>query len=197
MLKKLLLFAWIGSVALFTSSCEGPEGPQGEVGPQGVAGPAGPAGPAGEDGTGGGGAGSIIAFMGKIETDTAGNVVVGDTAFFAEFTDDEVASVEKGAFQVYIKDQGAYFPIPGHVLFDDEAISYSYYYVVDGNGLFFPIFRTSNAKVKKRTFEEIRVLVMPALNLEKVNSDINWKDYNEAVKALGLSEADVKVIRKK
>ncbi|MCE7061392.1 hypothetical protein [Dyadobacter sp. CY343] len=197
MLKKLLLFAWIGSVVLFTSSCEGPEGPQGEVGPQGVAGPAGPAGPAGQDGQGGGGgAGSIIAFMGEIETDTAGNVVVGDTAFFSDFTDEEVASVEKGAFQVYIKDDGGYFPIPGTVLFEDEAISYSYYYVVEGNGLYFPIFRTSNAKVRQRTFEEIRVLVMPALNLGKENAKINWKNYDEAVKALGLSESDVKVIRK-
>lgn len=195
MLKKLLLFA---SVVLMIAmvSCKGDDGavgPAGATGPQGPAGPAGPAGKDGEDGTGG--SGSIIAFMGELETDTSGNAIVGDTAFFKDFSADEIASVEKGAFQVFIKDDGAYFPLPGFVLFKDEAISYGYYYVVDGLGLYFPIFRTSQATVKKRKFEEIRILVIPASNATRLNPNINWKNYDEAVAALGLTEANVKKVK--
>jgi len=196
MLKKLLLFA---SVVLMIAmvSCKGDDGavgPAGAAGPQGPAGPAGPAGKDGEDGTGGA-AGSIIAFMGELETDTAGNAIVGDTAFFADFTADEIASVEKGAFQVFIKDDGAYFPLPGFVLFADEAISYGYYYAIDGLGLYFPIFRTSQATVKKRTFEEIRILVIPASNATRLNPNVNWQNYEEAVAALGLTETNVKRVK--
>ncbi|KQS31426.1 hypothetical protein [Dyadobacter sp. Leaf189] len=200
MLKKLLLFAWIGVMVLAVSSCEGPEGPAGPKGDTGAAGPAGPAGPAGEDGedgTGSGMSGSVIAFMGEIETDTSGNMIVGDTAFFADATDEEILSFEKGMFQVFLKDNGAYFPVPGYVLFEDEAISYGYYYQIDGNGLYFPIFRTSAADNPQRSFEEVRVVFIPALNAGKQNANVNWKNYDEAVKALGLTEADVKVIRKK
>ncbi|TLU99043.1 collagen-like triple helix repeat-containing protein [Dyadobacter luticola] len=200
MFKKLLLFAWVALMVAFIASCKGEQGDVGPKGDTGAAGPTGPAGPAGadgQDGTGGGGGGSIIAFMGEIETDTAGNMVVGDTAFFTGFTADEIKSVEKGVFQVYLKDDGAYFPVPGLVLFSDEAISYGYYYAVEGNALYFPIYRTSAAKVKKRSFEEVRVLVIPAANANgRVSSNVNWKNYDEAVAALGLTEADVKVVRK-
>ncbi|MHA4738302.1 collagen-like triple helix repeat-containing protein [Dyadobacter sp. MSC1_007] len=195
MFKKLLLFACV-ALMIALVSCEGKQGevgPKGDTGAPGPAGPVGPAGKDGEDGTGGGG-GALIAFMGELETDTSGNAIVGDTAFFKDFTADEIASVEKGAFQVFIKDDGGYFPLPGYVLFEDEAISYGYYYVVDGLGLYFPIFRTSAAKVKKRTFEEIRVLVIPAANL-RLNSNVNWQNYEEAVAALGLTESNVKIVR--
>jgi hypothetical protein len=197
MFRRLLLFACV-ALMIALVSCEGKQGEVGPKGDTGAAGPAGPAGPAGkdgEDGTGGGSSGSVIAFMGELETDTAGNAIVGDTAFFKDFTADEIASVEKGSFQVFIKDDGGYFPIPGYVLFKDEAISYGYYYVVDGLGLYFPIFRTSAAKVRKRTFEEIRVLVIPAVNATRLNQNVNWQNYEEAVAALGLTESNVKVVR--
>ena len=199
MFKKLLLVAWV-CVALFLVNCKGDDGAVGPKGDTGAAGPAGPAGPAGADGgsdtTGGGASGSIIAFMGELETDTSGNAIVGDTAFFDGLSAEQIASVEKGAFQVYIKDDGAYFPLPGYVLFADEAISYGFYYVVDGLGLYFPIFRTSDATIKQRTFEEIRVVVIPALNASRLSA-INWKNYDEAVASLGLTEKDVKIIKKK
>lgn len=198
MFKKLLIGAWFCG-AVFLVSCKGDDGAVGPAGAKGDTGAAGPTGAtgatgaAGANGTGSGG-GSIIAFMGSLTTDTSGNAIVGDTAFFKDFTAAEIASVEKGAFQVYIKDDGAYFPLPGFVLFADQAISYGFYYVVDGLGLYFPIFRTSAATVKKRTFEEIRVVVIPASNLRL---NLNLKNYDEVVAALGLTEKDVKKITRK
>lgn len=194
MFKKLLMIAWVGLVGL-TVSCKGPQGDVGPQGEQGATGATGATGPAGQDGEGSGG-GSVIAFMGELETDSTGNAFFGADDFFDGATAVQIESVEKGSFQVFVKDDGAYFPIPGFVLFSDEAISYGYYYAVEGNGLYFQLFRTSAATKPQRTFEEIRVLYIPAINASG-RSSVNWKNYEEATTALGLTETDVRKVTAK
>lgn len=194
MFKKLLIIAWVGLVGL-TVSCKGPQGDVGPQGEQGATGATGPQGPAGESGEGSASAGSIIVFMDGLDVDSTGWAGFGSDTFFEGASEDEIAAFEKGAYLVYAKSGGAYFPLPGYVLFSDEAISYSYLYARENQGLYFEIFQTSNAKVPKRSFEEIRVLVMPALNARQSTS-VDWKDYHAAVTALGLTENDIKIVTK-
>jgi uncharacterized protein YaiE (UPF0345 family) len=192
MFKKLLIIAWVGLVGL-TVSCKGPQGDVGPQGEKGDAGAVGPAGPAGQDGEGSGsGAGSLIVFMDELEIDSTGVVTFGSDTYFEGASEEEIAAFEKGGYLVYAKSGGAYFPLPGYVLFSDEAISYSYLYARENLGLYFEIFQTSNAEVPTRKFEEIRVIVMPALNA-RLSSSVDWKNYNAAVAALGLKEENRKV----
>ncbi|WAC11826.1 collagen-like protein [Dyadobacter pollutisoli] len=195
MLKKLMMMAFVGLV-LVSMGCDGDKG---DVGPAGPAGPKGDPGVNGKDGASDtvGVGGSVLVFMDTISTDANGRFTLSDTTFFKGMSKEEVASIEKGSVQVFIKSRGVYFPLPGPVLFADEVIDYIYYYGVDGLELFFEFFTATPApKNKKRKLEELRVVIIPALNAGRL-ANINLKDYEQTVKALGITEANIKKIYQK
>jgi hypothetical protein len=197
MFKKLLLFAWMGLTVLAVSSCEGPEGPAGPKGDTGAAGPAGPAGPAGEDGTGGG-AGAAILSIGEIETTEDGGVLgrIG----IDSLTADEQGLYESSVVMVYVRAQGVWWPLPGTVIFDNEKASdFTFIHGVENSTFFVDIINIrwyeDVEEAPMRTFEDVRIILVPG-ELLRSSAEVDWKDYNKAVAALGLSEKNVKVTEK-
>ncbi|WP_439559327.1 hypothetical protein [Dyadobacter sp.] len=196
MLKKLLLFAWIGVAVLAVSSCEGPEGPAGPKGDTGAAGPAGPAGPAGEDGTGGGGA--VIFSLGEIESTEDGGLVgqIGLDSLSA----DEIDVYESAVVMVYVKAQGVWWPLPGTVSFGQGKVNnFTFVHGIDKSTFFVDIINLGWSEdveeAPMRTFEDIRLIFVPG-ELLRTSAEVNWKDYNEAVKALGFSESSIELGKK-
>jgi hypothetical protein len=197
MFKQFLSIGLVLMIAL-SISCKGPEGEVGPKGDTGATGPAGPAGPAGKDGEStGGNFGSLVVLMEEnVETDADGHISFGSDTFFEGATPSQKESFEKGSFQVFLKEGGAYFPVPGPVLFsvEQDVVSYAYYYEVVENAFGVSIFRTSNTEKPVRKFEEVRLLIIPAM-MEGGRSAVNWSNYDEAVKALGLTEKDVRRLK--
>ena len=197
MFKQFLSIGFIFIVAL-SLSCKGPEGEVGPKGDTGATGPAGPSGPAGQDGEGtGGNYGSLVVLMEQnVETDAEGNISFGSDTFFEGASASQIESFEKGSFQVFLKEGGAYFPVPGPVLFsvEKDLVSYAYFYEVVENAFGLSIFRTSDTEKPVRKFEEVRLLIIPAM-MEEGRRAVNWSNYNEAVKALGLTEKDVRRLK--
>ncbi|MCE6990424.1 hypothetical protein [Dyadobacter sp. CY323] len=202
MFKRLLLFAWIGLMVVLVSGCKGeqgdvgPAGPKGDAGAAGPAGPAGPAGADGQDGTGGGGA--AILSIGEIGTTADGGVVgrIGIDSLSAE--EDEFYN--SAVVMVYVKVQGVWWPLPGTVIFDDEKASdFTFIHGIQQSTFFVDIINVrwyeDVQTVPMRTFEDIRIILVPGA-LVRTSAETDWKDYNKAVEALGLSESDVKTAKR-
>jgi hypothetical protein len=193
MFKKLLIIAWVGLVAV-TIGCKGDQGdvgPQGAKGDTGTAGPAGPAGPAGEDGVGSG-SGAFVFTNGADTSDVEGSFYSGFT-----FPAEDAAVYENAAVMVYIKAQGVYWPVPGVVSFGTGKVSnYTFVHGVDETTFFVDILTTGWAEDVEapptRIAQDIKVIVLPAELLGRMNGDLKNKSYEEAMSALGLTEKDVK-----
>jgi len=190
MFKKLLLFAWIGSMA-FLVGCEGKQGEVGPKGDPGVAGPAGPAGPAGEDGTGSG-AGAIILSSGAVKTDTSGGFVTG----FNDLTPAEDSLFQSSAILVYIKSQDVYWPLPGLVLFGSGATAagseFTFVHGIQNKTFFVELFQRGWSEEKltsapDRSFQDVRVVIIPGVIAGRMDAEI-LKSYEKTIAALGLTE---------
>ncbi|WP_254561958.1 hypothetical protein [Dyadobacter diqingensis] len=192
MLKKLLFGICVCFVALLVS-CKGDDGAVGPVGAKGDTGATGATGPAGEDATGGSSA--IILTTGAV----TGAGTNGDLSFglVDSLTTDEASFYDSGvAVLVYAKSLGVWWPLPGSVQFTgNKASGFTFVHGVDSGVFFVDIFTTGNseglATAPVRSFDDIRVVLLPDLGARR-SSEINWNNYEETIKALGLTAADVK-----
>lgn len=200
MFKKLLLLAWVVMIGV-TLSCKGPDGdvgPAGAKGDKGDTGATGATGPAGTSDTTGSGPAALILTTDAFTTDSLGNAGFYYEKFFEGLSADGIASVENGAVLVYIKSGGSWFAVPGLVIFPDKSSGqYSFYYGVDGTDFYFQILRLSSStgSTIKKTFEDIRIVLVPGTNLGRMDASVNWKSYDAALAALGLTEKDVKAVK--
>ncbi|CAG5005145.1 hypothetical protein DYBT9275_03522 [Dyadobacter sp. CECT 9275] len=201
MLKKLSLMLFLGMVLLF-AGCKGDQGdvgPQGEKGDKGDTGAQGPAGPAGQDGEDGTGSGSLplLLSVGKDTTyaETGGYIVALD-----ELTDEALALLDKSAILVYIKSQGVYWPLPGLVAFEEGVSNFTFVHGVDETDKYFFVellavnWSEDQETAPRRVFEDLRIIIMPTEELTRKRQDINYKDYNDVVSKLGLTDKDLKIV---
>jgi hypothetical protein len=200
MFKKLLLLACVAMVGV-TLSCKGPDGDTGPAGPKGdtgATGATGAQGPAGTSDTTGSGPAAFILTTDTLSTDSLGNAGFYYPDFFKDFSADEITSVESGVVLLYIKSNKAWFSVPGLVIFPDNSSGqYSFYYGADGTDFYFQILRLSSSagSAVKKTFEDVRVVLVPGTTL-RMNTNVNWKSYDETISALGLTEKDIKLVKK-
>lgn len=182
-MKKTLLITALSLTTLFYS-CEGPVGP---AGPAGLQGPAGTNGAKGDKGDPGNPAGAIQLSTGGITSNENG-------AFALSWSlgNNNPKVIEKGVVNTYIKSQGAWFQVPGMVLLTQNALAqYFYGYEVDATKIYVNFFQMAdpiyNTTLKKVTFEDIRVVIVPAMNT-RLNGEINWSSYEEVRKTFNLPE---------
>ena len=197
MFKKLLIIAWVGLVGL-TAACKGPQGdvgPQGEKGDTGATGATGPAGAAG----GGGGGGALIFGLGADTTDADGYFSLG----IPNLTAEEEEAWDSAVIMVYLKSGGAYWPLPGIVSFGNTAGSseFTFYHGIENKTFFLDVFqinwsgRASAAdKPPVRIVQDFRFIVIPGSKQSRM-SNVNLKNYEETIAALGLTDQDVKNVQ--
>ncbi len=204
MLKKLLAIAWVLVIG-FSISCKGPEGPAGQKGDTGAAGPTGATGatgatgPKGADGTSGGG-GALIFASGADTTDSDGYFSRSISNLSAE----EIEAWDSAVILVYLKSSGVYWPLPGLVAFGTSSQSeFTFVHGIDGTTFFTDIFQinwtgrgaTPAVPVPVRIVQDLRLIVIPGEKVSRLDASVNWKSYEETVKALGLTETDVKTFK--
>jgi hypothetical protein len=190
MMKKLIFCAWIALIGV-SLGCDGEKG---DVGPQGPAGPAGPAGAVGDTGVAGKDAlGAKVVTTGAVKSNDGGytfglsNLTPADTTFLTNC----------GVF-VYIKSQNFWWAVPGTVDFGSGKTStFNFKHTLRNGRTFFvdikPVsWSEDQPTAPAREFESIRVIMVPTENFRRANANINWKDYNAVVKALGIKESDIK-----
>ena len=194
MFKKLFLIALVALIGL-TISCKGPQGdvgPQGAKGDTGSTGATGAQGPAGKDGEGSG-SGAFVFTNGVDTSDVEGS-------FYSAFTFSnpaDAAILSNAAVMVFIKAQGVYWPVPGLVSFGTGKLSeYTFVHGIDGNTFFIDILTTGWSEAVEnppvRIAQDIKVIVLPAELLGRVNGELKGKTYEEAMSLLGLTEKDVR-----
>ncbi|MCF0074820.1 hypothetical protein LZD49_30315 [Dyadobacter sp. CY261] len=195
MFKKLLLFACV-ALMIALVSCKGDDGAVGPAGPAGAQGPAGPAGPAGEDGTG---SSALIISTGADTTDEEGGYITGLTGLTAE----QEELLENSAVLVYLKAQGVYWPMPGVISFGGSKVSsFTFVHGVDEGTFFVELIPTDWNETQEappvRIFEDIRIVIVPGSLLEggRLSSEIDFKNYDKTIAALGLTDAKVKSVGK-
>lgn len=196
MFKKLLLFA---SVVLMIAmvSCKGDDGAVGPAGATGAQGPAGAAGPKGDKGEDGASSSALIISTGKVDTDTTGGFITG----IENLSADEDSLLSKSVVLVYLKAQGVYWPMPGLISFGGGKLSsFTFVHAVDQKTFFVQLIPTdwseNQAKAPVRSFEDIRIVIVPGEMLSgRLNAEI-LKDYNKTIAALGLTDAQVKIATK-
>jgi hypothetical protein len=197
MLKKLLLFA---SVVLMIAmvSCKGDDGAVGPAGPAGAQGPTGAAGPAGKDGEDGtSGSSALIISTGQVDTDSTGGFITG----IDDLTPAEDSLLSSSVVLVYLKSQNVYWPMPGLVLFTGNKFSsYTFVHAVQNKTFFVELLATNWGEdqddAPKRTFQDIRIVIVPGEILSGRLSAEILKDYNKTIAALGLTDAQVKTASK-
>jgi len=190
MLKKLLMVIGVCFV-VFLAGCKGDDG---AVGPAGPAGPTGATGPAGVDATGGSSA--IILSTGAVTGAGTG----GDLSFALDtaLTADQEAFYDTGvAVLIYVKSQGVWWPLPGNVQFANNNLGgFTFVHGVDSGTFFIEIFTTGNsegqATAPVRSFEDIRIVLLPDTGGARLSSLVNPSSYEETIKALGLSNVSVR-----
>lgn len=191
MFKKLLLVAWV-CVALFLVNCKGDDGAVGPKGDTGATGPAGPTGPAGASDTTSGSAGSVIYSFGEVTADS-GSYVFG----FDGLTADDEEFLDASTIQVFAKSGGLWWPLPGNVEFDNAVSTFNYAYGIQDSQFLVYMYSTNWSEdqdtAPTRTLEDLRLVLIPGVVRNvRTNSNVNWKDYNQTITALGLNETNVK-----
>jgi hypothetical protein len=192
MFKKLLFGLCVCFVALLVS-CKGDDGEVGPVGPAGAQGAKGDTGAQGPAGQGGGGASAGVLSIGTVTGTGDGDLFFGIEELSAEeqaFYDSSVVVM------VYAKSLGAWWPLPGSVQFEgNKRSSYTFVHGVEGTSFFVEILTTGWSEdqdaVPSRKFDDIRIVLIPAASL-KMSAEVNWKSYEETIKALGLTDSLVK-----
>ena len=198
MFKKLLVIAWVSIIGL-TISCKGPEGAVGPAGEKGETGATGPAGPAGASGEGSGG-GALIFGLGADTTDADGYLSLA----LPNLTADEEEAWDSAVIMVYLKSGGVYWPIPGIVGFGSSSSEFTFYHGIESKTFFVDVFQTTWSgrasaaeKPPVRIVQDFRLVVIPGSKAARMNSNVDFKNYEETIAALGLTDADVKVASKR
>jgi Collagen triple helix repeat (20 copies) len=190
-------------LAIFASACKGPagdtgpagpagaQGAQGAAGAAGATGPAGPAGPAGKDGAS---ASSNITTSAWITTPKASWALV-DSSYFANYLPTTAITqsvLDKGAVLVYFKDataSGYIIPLP--YLANAFQISFVPTFTAQFGGEIEIDFEPY-ANISPSSFTNdlaFRYVIIKDLNLIGGRQKaINWKDYNEVKRELGLKD---------
>jgi len=192
MYKKLLLVVCVCFMA-FLAGCKGDDG---AVGPQGEKGETGATGATGPAGSGGAGASAIILTTGAV----TGTGTDGDLSFVI----DDQLDAESEAFydssvvvMVYGKSLGVWWPLPGIVQFTGQAVSnFTFVHGVDQATFFLDILTTGWSEdtdtAPTRSFDDIRIVLVPASSGARLSADVNWKSYDETILALGLNDSNAK-----
>ncbi len=102
---------------------------------------------------------------------------------------------------VYLKSQNVYWPMPGLVLFTGNKFSsYTFVHAVQNKTFFVELLATNWGEdqddAPKRTFQDIRIVIVPGEILSGRLSAEILKDYNKTIAALGLTDAQVKTASK-
>lgn len=192
MLKKISLFIYAGMVIMLLVNCKGSDGDAGPAGPKGDTGATGAKGDTASSS-------SMIFSSGADTTDAIGNLYW----IKEKQTANEMKVWNSATIFVFIKSSGVYWPLPGRVNFaQDDDSDLSYTFGSSETSVFAEITQTDwsaktsvNITPPVRVVEDLRIVVVPG-KLMRINADVNWKNYNEVIAALGLSEKDVKISRK-
>ncbi|MCE7043332.1 hypothetical protein [Dyadobacter sp. CY312] len=196
MLKKISLVAYFG-LALLLMNCKGDDGAVGPAGAAGAKGDTGATGPAGAKGdTGVSGAARYYA-SGIDTTDAKGffyKVIEAKTAADEAFWEEAVVLA-------FVKTNGVYWSLPGTVSFPGGAEStFGYYHGYSEKVFYAEIFQkdwtgktAENTVPPARIVQDVRIVAIPASAM-RMSATVNWKSLDETLKALGLSESDLKVL---
>lgn len=196
MLKRLLLFACV-ALMIALVSCEGKQGEVGPKGDPGAQGPAGPAGPAGEDGEDGAGSSALILATGADTTDEEGGYIAG----FTELPAEQEAALNSSVVLVYVKSQNVWWPLPGLVGFANSRFSsYTFVHGVDQGTFFVQVIPTDWSEQQEtpptRIFQDMRIVIVPGEILEgRLSAEVDLKNYEKTIAALGLTDAQAKPAR--
>ncbi|WAC12113.1 hypothetical protein [Dyadobacter pollutisoli] len=193
MFRRLLLFACV-ALMIALVSCEGKQGEVGPKGDTGTAGPAGPAGPAGADGEDGAGSSALIISSGKDTTDADGTYITG----ISDLTAEEDSLLSASAVLVYIKSGGVYWALPGIVSFGTGKLSsYTFVHGVQESTFFVQLLPTNWSEDQDdapvRIFEDVRIVIIPGTIVGRMNAQVDFKNYEKTIAALGLTDKEVKM----
>ncbi|WP_247235310.1 hypothetical protein [Telluribacter sp. SYSU D00476] len=188
-----LLFVAALSLSATLYSCEGPQGeigpqgPTGQSGAQGQQGPKGDKGDKGDKGEAGESGGALQFSMGPSSSTDNGSFI--DTTVI---TYKNLAAVEKGLVQGYVKLRNVWFPIPNKLRVPTEK---------DANGLIKDVlfaYRIQDGRMistvhvfegggEKYLLQDIRVVIVPAQNA-RLHAGLDLSNYEEVRKAYNLPE---------
>jgi hypothetical protein len=192
MFRKLLMVIGVCFV-VFLAGCKGDDGAVGPAGPAGPPGAVGAVGPAGQ----GGGSAAIL---------TTGNVsgtgTEGDLSFVIQ---DNLNAAQQAAYDsnlvvmVYGKSLNVWWPLPGIVQFTGNNVgNFTFVHGVDQGTFFVDILATGWSEdtdtAPTRAFDDFRIVIIPGGSpaSARLSSEINWKSYEETIKALGLTDLSAK-----
>lgn len=196
MLRKLLLFACV-ALMIALVSCEGKQGEVGPKGDTGAQGPAGPAGPAGADGEDGTGSSALIISTGVDTTDEDGGYITG----IADLSAEEEELLKTSAVLVYLKSGGVYWAMPGVISFGTGKVSsFTFIHGVEESTFFLQLIPTNWSEDQDaapvRIFEDIRIVIIPGTLLGRMSAEVDLKDYNKTITALGLTDQKIRTAGK-
>lgn len=193
MFKRLWLLGYF-ALALLLVNCKGDDGGVGPAGPAGAKGDNGTVGAPGPKGdTGVSGAARYYA-SGIDTTDSKGFLY----SFVEATTPADEAFWESAVVLAFVKVNGVYWALPGTVTFPGNSDSnFGYYHGYSEKVFYAEIFqkdwtgKTSPTDTPpKRIVQDLRIVAIPATSM-RLNATLNWKNYDEVVSQLRLSEKDL------
>ena len=178
---NLLLYTLCVTVTVFLLSCgkgdDGAPGAAGPAGPAGAAGPAGPAGAAGAPGT------ANVIYSTWIDTTTwfYDSPAPGDTTFFADINAPKLTAdiLNGGEIKVYVNGGDATDPLVFPIPFNNGVI------FIDAAFFLGTIQLISNADLSGVPF---RYILIPGGTPARSAKSIDWNDYKQVQKYLGLKD---------
>jgi hypothetical protein len=199
MLRNLIVIAFVGLSVIF-ASCEGPKGDVGPAGPTGPAGPAGAAGaqgPKGDTGVNGlNGIGARVISTGPVKSYEGGytlgksNLTAADSVFFANSVIQVYVTVNHKTFN-----QSRTYGMPGKAWFDTNDYTDYEFFTLYRNARIYVSLVADNwsggqETAPEREFQNIKAIIIPATEF-RMNAEVDYSNYEETMKSLGLTEADV------
>lgn len=187
-MRKIIFFAWIALAGL-TMACEGEKG---DVGPAGPKGDKGDAGAKGDTGVAGKDAlGARVVTTGAVKSDAGGY-----TFGISNITKEDSTFLSTCGVLVYIKSQNWWWNIPGKVDFGNgKTGTFEFKQSLRTKTFFVDIRPVSWSEDQQtapaRDFEAIRIVLVPTEKFRRSSAEINWSNYDEVVKALGIKESDI------
>ena len=186
MLKKLIFAAWIGLIGISV----GCDGDKGDVGPAGATGATGPQGAKGDTGIAGrDGIGAREIMTGVVQS-TKGGYTLGKT----NLSNADTAMIAKSVVIVFIKSKDLWWSLPGPVEFGDQKTTFNFVTLLRARQFFVDIRPVSWSEPQDtppaREFQSIRAVIVPTSSF-RLNADVDWNNYEEVVKTLGIKESDI------
>lgn len=209
------IFKLVVLLAVFGSACKGPagdtgpagatgaQGPQGAAGAAGAVGAVGPAGKDGKDGTSGSSSNiTTSAWIGVAPADwdyypiSSTNPALDSTYFEVGIPDKNITQnvLDKGAVFVYINqsDTGysAISPLPLTITGNNPSvINYLPYFETPAGGFLIINFKSTKNRKRPAGTIAFRWVIIKDLTVSNGRlKAINWKDYNEVKRELGLKD---------